>query len=578
MTVREFADAYLMPYKTSGNEIKPKLCPFCHGGGHQDAYTFALNAENQTYNCKRGSCGKQGHFSQLLKEFGIENRRQYEAPKQKPLPVTTDAERYLGLRAIDKATAEAYRVGTDAHGNLLFPYFDETGAHVFNKFRYPRKLADGDKKAWREAGTKPVLFGMHLCDPAHPLTICEGEFDAMSCHAAGIPNAVSVPSGAEDLNWIDTCWDFLQQYDTVYLFGDNDEPGREMIRKLTARLSRARIHVVEHLGKDANELLYRQGKEAVLDAWTRAREVPIAGLLNLADVRPLDVANQPKARTSITWLNQTLGGFLMGDVTVWTGKRGEGKSTLLSQVLLDAVADGFRVCAYSGELRADRFQYWTDVQAAGPEGVREYQDDLNNRTVTYVPAETRDMIHRWYDGKYWLYDNGITIKDEEATVLKVFEKAAQRHDCKVFLIDNLMTVDYGASESDYYLRQEKFIKQLAGFANLYNVHVHLVAHPRKTQGGKKGINDSDEVGGSGSVTNRAANVIAVSRVDSQDAGISLTLDVLKNRAEGKTGAIGLCYEPKSRRIYAPSDGVGKQYGWEHYGCTEIEQTASFDDL
>lgn len=72
MTVGEFADKYLAPYKLKGDEVIPERCPFCHGGEHGDKYTFALNAETGAYNCKRGTCGVQGAFPDLLQNFGLD--------------------------------------------------------------------------------------------------------------------------------------------------------------------------------------------------------------------------------------------------------------------------------------------------------------------------------------------------------------------------------------------------------------------------------------------------------------------------------------------------------------------------
>ena len=58
----EYARSFLGAFKVKADEIIPSLCPFCNGGDHQDKDTFALNFENHTYNCRRGSCGQKGHF------------------------------------------------------------------------------------------------------------------------------------------------------------------------------------------------------------------------------------------------------------------------------------------------------------------------------------------------------------------------------------------------------------------------------------------------------------------------------------------------------------------------------------
>jgi len=575
----EFARLYLQPYKEKGAEIVPQYCPFCHGGSHRDKYSFALNIEKKTYNCKRGSCGAQGHFTQLCREFGVQTmeytppKKTYKKPEKQPKPLHDAAMKYMFLRGISQETAEVYRIGTDENGNLMFPYFADTGEHVFNKYRYPRKLEKGDRKAWREADTMPALFGMNLCDTSKPLTIFEGEFDALAGHEAGIPNCVSVPSGAEDFTWLDTCWEFVQRFENIYLFGDNDAPGVQMIRRLAAKLSDKKIFVVAHKCKDANELLYREGPEVVRAAWEAAKEIPVAGLLNLAEVAPLDVENMESVNTSISPLNKMIGGFYYGDVTTWTGKRGEGKSTLLSLLMLDAIEDGKKVCAYSGELRADRFQYWTDLQAAGKDSIQEYYDYAKDRQTYYVPKDTRSKIHEWYNGKYWLYDNAISQTDEEITILKAFEMAARRYDCRVFLVDNLMTADYGKmSDSDFYRQQSRFVGQLVSFANKHNVHVHLVAHPRKTRGPL----ENDDISGSGDITNRVANVITLSKNTKAEIAFDLSLEVTKNRWEGNCGTVGLNYCKISHRIYVPNVGDIVRYGWTDQPDRFIEVDPSGD--
>ena len=574
MTPMNFANRYLQPYTIKGDELSAKFCPFCSGGKNKDKNTFALNVAKQTYKCLRGSCGAQGHFVELLREFGVErmNEKKYKAPEIKPKRAEDSALEYLKLRGISKATAEKYRVGSDEQGNIVFPYYDESGKHVFNKFRYPRKLKKGEKKAWREAGTMPILFGMDICDKSKPLCLNEGELDAMACFESGIPNAVSVPSGTEDFTWLDTCWDFVQSFEKIYLFGDNDAAGREMVRKLSAKLSDKTLHIVEFEGKDANELLYRQGKEAVFNAWQNAKELPVAGLLNLAHVAPFDARNVKTIKTGIGRLDSETGGFHYGDLSIWQGKRGGGKSTLLSCILLDAVEDSNKVCAYSGELKADRFQYWVDLQAAGKANVSEYYKAAFDKQVYYLEADIREKIHNWYDGRFWLYDNAITLTDESLSILKVFEMAAKRYDCKVFLVDNLMTADDGdeIGEKNFYRQQSKFVGKLKKFASNFNVHVHLAVHPRKTDSAL----NNDSVMGSGDITNRADNVFAVSRAkDPLAAGFDSSLEILKSRWDGNFATIGMKYDKVSKRIYSPSD-EGKRYGWEdvdEFGFFEITE-------
>jgi twinkle protein len=186
-----------------------------------------------------------------------------------------------------------------------------------------------------------------------------------------------------------------------------------------------------------------------------AEEIPVAGLIRLADVKPLDVKNLSKTLSGITDLDRAIGGFIDGELSVWTGKRGEGKSTVLGQICVEAIDQNKKVCAYSGELKAEWFQYWIDLQSAGSENVTEYRDETG-KTQYVVSSEHRKLIHEWYRDLFWIYDNEITNDDgnEDVTILKVFQYALKRYDCKVFLVDNLMTANSDASTTEDYYRKK----------------------------------------------------------------------------------------------------------------------------
>ena len=66
---------------------------------------------------------------------------------------------------------------------------------------------------------------MNRIDPSKPLVITEGEPDCMSVIEAGYTNAVSVPNGCNSMKWIEQCWDWLEQFQKIIVWGDGDEPG-----------------------------------------------------------------------------------------------------------------------------------------------------------------------------------------------------------------------------------------------------------------------------------------------------------------------------------------------------------------
>ena len=146
-------------------------------------------------------------------------------------------------------------------------------------------------------------------------------------------------------------------------------------------------------------------------------------------------------------------------------------------------------------------------------------------------------------------------------MLRVFEQAYKRYDCTVFLVDNLMTVRTCKRESDFYQAQADFTIKLRKFADRFGVCVHLVVHPRKTQG--KAVSDNDEVGGLSTITNIACNVFSVQRLDEAKAredDCDAQLSILKNRAFGELGQIRMRYIPQSRQVIQ-AETSERQFSW-----------------
>ena len=560
MTPLELAGRYLGKFKQKGAEIIPEYCPFCKGGNHGDKNTFALNMQSGVYNCRRGSCGVTGTFNQLLKHFGEQaafspnyeiapaKLREFIRPKSTVTPAQKKVNDYLTKRGFSKETWERRGVG-EVEGNIAFPYL-EGGQVVLMKFRKPEKYTGQGQKAWREKGGKAVFWGMDNCNPGLPLVITEGEFDALALDECGVGNVVSVPSGAEDLTCIDNCWDWVNQFKQVIIWPDNDEPGQEMCRKLIARLGAWRCLVVKSPHKDANESLYRAGKDATKAAVYSADYVPIAGLVRLVDVAAYDPTKEKRALSTVNKINEVMGGYAMGQLSVWTGINGSGKSTFLGQELLYSIKQGFPVMAYSGELPAAVFRYIVELQAAGPDGL-ETATDAAGRTTYRATYELQKQIRQWYSSSFYLLDSfGAVTADN---LIEVFEYAARRHDCQVFLVDNLMTTSFAGGESEFYRKQSETVGKLKEFAHRYNVHIHLVAHPRKAEGKLTKF----DVAGTGDIVNRCDNLFSLYRCSMQELmeqQCAAKVTVLKNRYSGRQDTeINLQFEPNCRRYWRADD-------------------------
>lgn len=582
------AEKHLGDFRIRNGQVVAHLCPFCNGGENGDTDTFAVGMHNGAFSCLRGSCNKTGSFRELCEFFGERQANVVNAPKtmgtskktyEKPdpemlKPLTEEAITYFAIRKISEETQKDFNVSTDENGNIVFPFYRNKEL-TFVKLRKPKKhtKADGPKE-WRLRNTESILFGMDMVSFNKPLIITEGEIDTLSLYEAGCTNVVSVPCGCNDMDWITNCWDWLENFSQIILFGDGDEPGMDMVNTLMKRLGEDRCLIpgqypdlivdgvnANRACKDANEILYTYGPEYLYDLVKKCEPAPIKGILNLASVPFVDPTTIPRIFTRIPALDNAIGGLGEGGVTVFTGKRGEGKSTLNGQLLLNAIQQGYNVCAYSGELSAYKFLEWIMAQATENKYITTKTDVRSGKSYPFVPPEIQQRIKSWIDGRFYLFDNAyIDDASQQDAIIKVFTICARRYGCKLFLVDNLMVALTSADEENK--AQAKFAAALKAFAVKFKVHVILVAHPRKTKQGENITND--DVSGSSAITNLADNVISVEKPN---------LRITKNREFGILDYIECCYDPCNRRIYQANTGDRTVYGWDHQGIMIPEDQA-----
>lgn len=312
------------------------------------------------------------------------------------------------------------------------------------------------------------------------------------------------------------------------------------------------------------------GQDGIAGVLTSMKPQPVTGLLDLAEVRPVELSNIGRVMTGIYGLDYATGGMLDGDLSVWTSRRGEGKSSFLNQIAIESIEQCANVCIYSGEVPADRLKYQINLCAAGHEAVLKKIYPETERSVYYLSRENLTALDGWYGRRIWLYDNKIIELDERDSVIEKFTQAFKRYDCQVFICDNLMTISTGAKANDVMQVQANFIIRLRKFAEKYGVHCHVVVHPRKTAN----VSDSDEVGGMASITNIACNVFCIKKLQEADGGYlaagedgkpeivryNSKLALLKTRLHGDNGEIALQYDKNIRR-FTEYGQEPKRYSW-----------------
>lgn len=562
-----------------GDELFFKRCPYCDGGGHDDN-TFSVNLVTGAFKCFRYSCNKQGHFVEMARDFSYPlefddgKEKAYNKLPQMDFKPKDKAIEYLQRRGISDAIGYEYKItiGNKKSNVLLFPFYDENNILTFVKYRdieYSKEK--GGNKEWCAKGCKPILFGMAQCDKEHKrLIVTEGQLDSLSVASAGFKNAVSVPTGQSGFTWVNFCHDWVNSFEEIIIFGDNEKGHITLVDGFLKHFGQKKLRVVrseDYLGeKDANDILRKYGAGAIKTCIDNAVELMTNHVVRLDDVKSVDLEAQEHIKTGIFDVDKVIGGLYMGSVTVLTGRRGEGKSTLASQIIANALdqkdpnGQPYSVFIYSGELPNYHFKRWLDLQIAGSNHIITSTNGYG--TEVYDLAEdTVAKINAWYHDRAYIYDNNIVLSEMDTenkeSLVQTIEKEIQRHDVKLVLIDNLMTAIDVDLDIDLYRAQSKFVNMVKRLALKYNVAVLLIAHPRK--GADDGKLTNESISGSGDITNRVDTVLTYAKVkDAPDKG---NIGIVKNRLTGNVAEdIKVRYGKKSKRIGCNNSEWDREYG------------------
>ena len=182
--------------------------------------------------------------------------------------------------------------------------------------------------------------------------------------------------------------------------------------------------------------------------------------------------------------------FRPGEVTLWAGINGHGKSMMLSMVMLSLMSQDYRACIASFEMKPD-------VQL---ERMMRQLAMSEDPSVEWVDASLQ-----WMDGRLWFYDQQGTVDLD--SVFAVCRYAADRLKIKHIVIDSLMKCVRG---DDDYNGQKQLVDELTAIARDNEIHIHLVHHVRK-QGDENSPPGKFDVKGAGAITDQVDNVLIVWR-------------------------------------------------------------------
>ena len=580
-----------IPTKRSGREIQFKYCPICHSS-KSDLWTASINEEKGLFHCHRGSCPNPDlNFLSLAKAVGYAvpmhgEYKPYRYTQPKERNTRQEAADYLQGRGISPETSRRYfcTVKRDNSEVLVFPFYDEQNILQCVKFRHIKpKPENAEKwsKEWfdkpsnlkEDEKVKPILFGMYQCDPKADgrLIITEGQIDSLSVAEAGYINAVSVPNGKNGFTWLDSCREWIEtNFTQLIVFGDNEKDGMTLLDRLTQEINievRA-VRLSDYLGcKDANEILQQHGIVAIMDCIERAVIPPLNGIISVSSVKKQDRSQVMRCRSGFQMLDRCITGLETARLYVVTGKRGEGKSTFISQIVANILTMNDekkpKALIYSGELQNNNFKMWIYRQCSNEDDIihtesDEYGDEYDVQDYKILEL---DAV---FSDKLFIVSDEINA-DLSVDLTQLFTDAVKRYKVNYLVIDNLMSLVGREDYQDQYSKQSQIVSKLAVMAHSLNIGIFLIAHPKKSSTGDL-LND---ISGSADIVNLADVTLWFSR-DRSDHRRDGVLEVMKNRVNGKLllakrdakGAvtdggdeISIAYDPVTMKLTAIQDNM-----------------------
>jgi twinkle protein len=442
----------------------------------------------------------------------------------------------LQKRNISEKVCQQYRIYRD--GDVLrFYYYNDAG--ILSGCKVKTK-----KKEFKYEGDVPgTLFGQHLFPSSGKrVVITEGELDAASCSEAmpGWP-MVSLPSGAaaakksiqRNLQW-------LQGYEEIVLFFDNDEAGRKATEEAASVLPPGKCKIASLQGdyKDASDALIANDPETIRRAIWDAKPYRPDGIVDGKSLLDLVTTPNPPCDHDYPFdgLQRYLHGIRYGELVCITAGSGIGKSSFCRELATSLLQNGERV-GYLALEESNRRTALGLMSAAVGKSLHLGNQDKS----TLVDAYERTLAN-W---NLFLFD-GFGSFDPDVIYNRI-EYLACGLDTKVVFLDHLSILLSGL-DGDERRMIDTTMTKLRSLVERTGIALFLVSHLRRTS------NDTNheegarvtlgQLRGSAAIAQLSDGVIALERDQQTDRGSSTTtVRVLKNRYSGEVGvACRLTYD------------------------------------
>uniref|UniRef100_A0A8B9Z7R4 Twinkle mtDNA helicase n=1 Tax=Anas platyrhynchos TaxID=8839 RepID=A0A8B9Z7R4_ANAPL len=437
----------------------------------------------------------------------------------------------FGIAQLADATLKRFGVRyLRAARALVFPWFAPRDGALRGL-----KLVGATEETFPRFDAYHNLFGLPLVGRRDTEVVLTGrELDALALHqATGVPS-LALPRGATCLP--PALLPYLEQFKRVTLWLGDDLRSWEAAKLFARKLSVKRCSLVrpgdlqprplEALNRGLNltkilRAALPAGHKSIV-SFRQLREEVFGELANSEQVAGVKWARFPE-------LNKLLKGHRKGELTVFTGPTGSGKTTFISEYALDLCTQGVCTLWGSFEINNIRLAKIMLTQFAA----RRLEDQL-------------ELYDEWADRFEELPLYFMTFHGQQniKTVLDTMKHAVYMYDITHVVVDNLQfMMGHEQLSADRLAAQDFIIGAFRKFATDNTCHITLIIHPRKEDDEKE--LQTASIFGSAKASQEADNVLILQDRKLTTGPGKRYLQVAKNRFDGDVGVFPLEFSKAS---------------------------------
>jgi len=426
--------------------------------------------------------------------------------------------------------------------------FIKSNQRVNTKYRTAKKEMTQDKNAAK------CFYNFEVLErKPKRIYITEGEIDTLTLIECNYLDSISVPDGAPNpsVNNLDNKFSYFTEeamklfdkIQEVVLVTDNDENGRFLEKELKRRIGADKCLFINYPEgcKDINDVLVKEGPEAVEDVLNDARHCPIDGVKTFRDFKR-EIQNMRDGvsckyyETGCSDMDKHLK-IKMGQLNIVTGSPGCGKSEWVDEIVVSTAKQyGLKWVIFSPENNPSEVYF---RKLAAKYHIKSF-DSMNDSEINEATDYLSDHIQLLVDSE----EEDISID----YLLERVKSLVFRHGINGVVLDpwNEILNETGARE-DLYI--SKVLRKIKRFSRLYDITFWIVAHPKNPKmlndGSYPRITAYDIVGGYAWFA-KADNLFSVWRdKDNHLNPVEISIQKIKQKTDGKEGICYLHYDYES---------------------------------